>query len=644
MKDKVKGYISNKTQDYVYEKFKGEVSDKVINWPKELGTDHPFNFESVENVWKKVGLLNGVINKITDNIVGEFTINSKDPKILTLVKSFIKDTNFKIKLREWIREGLVKGNGFMEIDLKNAEIRVLNANQMYVKRNIYGDVVEYNQWVGDLKRFNVNSKKLINFKPSEIAQLPINAVAGEAYGLGIIWPNERTIENMILCEQDYQKMINRKAGAPIHVKFGKPGESVSASAIDDMANKLRFMNNKTEWVTDGNTEMNVLDFGEIGKNITEIINYYMKLLLAGIDVPEVLLNSGQLNEGIAKVQLEGWQRRIVSYQDMIESVITERIFNPYLESNGLKGEIDFIWNLPGEEEKNLRLDKLNMILGNPAISENMKRMVQLEMARVLNFQDAETFLIQPEKGLDEQQFDKKEQMFDVNLGDAEKKQEDKIDKEREKEKDLVQPEIPGEKEHGHIHLDESEGLNLTEMTIREFINLQEIKGFNYSDYLISILKRVRTDKFEDLHAKIEEDISKGLLPDNDIRKLRTILKEGFRRNQTMREIESNIRENIKLNDRIAENGAIIQAANRPEMIARTEVVRLSNEGLKDLFKQNHINKIQWLAAVSDRTCERCMELNGQVINMTETFKQGGDSVFTPPLHVGCRCSLLSVVT
>ena len=644
MKDKVKGYISNKTQDYVYEKFKGEVSDKVINWPKELGTDHPFNFESVENVWKKVGLLNGVINKITDNIVGEFTINSKDPKILTLVKSFIKDTNFKIKLREWIREGLVKGNGFMEIDLKNAEIRVLNANQMYVKRNIYGDVVEYNQWVGDLKRFNVNSKKLINFKPSEIAQLPINAVAGEAYGLGIIWPNERTIENMILCEQDYQKMINRKAGAPIHVKFGKPGESVSSSAIDDMANKLRFMNNKTEWVTDGNTEMNVLDFGEIGKNITEIINYYMKLLLAGIDVPEVLLNSGQLNEGIAKVQLEGWQRRIVSYQDMIESVITERIFNPYLESNGLKGEIDFIWNLPGEEEKNLRLDKLNMILGNPAISENMKRMVQLEMARVLNFQDAETFLIQPEKGLDEQQFDKKEQMFDVNLGDAEKKQEDKIDKEREKEKDLVQPEIPGEKEHGHIHLDESEGLNLTEMTIREFINLQEIKGFNYSDYLISILKRVRTDKFEDLHAKIEEDISKGLLPDNDIRKLRTILKEGFRRNQTMREIESNIRENIKLNDRIAENGAIIQAANRPEMIARTEVVRLSNEGLKDLFKQNHINKIQWLAAVSDRTCERCMELNGQVINMTETFKQGGDSVFTPPLHVGCRCSLLSVVT
>lgn len=636
MKDKVKGYISNKTQDYVYEKFKGEVSDKVINWPKELGTDHPFNFESVENVWKKVGLLNGVINKITDNIVGEFTINSKDPKILTLVKSFIKDTNFKIKLREWIREGLVKGNGFMEIDLKNAEIRVLNANQMYVKRNIYGDVVEYNQWVGDLKKFNVNSKKLINFKPSEIAQLPINSVAGEAYGLGIIWPNERTIENMILCEQDYQKMINRKAGAPIHVKFGKPGESVSSSAIDDMANKLRFMNNKTEWVTDGNTEMNVLDFGEIGKNITEIINYYMKLLLAGIDVPEVLLNSGQLNEGIAKVQLEGWQRRIVSYQDMIESVITERIFNPYLESQGLKGEIDFIWNLPGEEEKNLRLDKLNMVLGNPAISENMKRMVQLEIARVLNFQDAETFLIQPEKGLDEQQFNKKEQMFDVNLGDAEKKQEDINDKEREKEKDLKQPEIPGEKEHGHIHLDESDGLNLTEMTIREFINLQEIKGFNYSDYLIAILRRVRTDKFEDLHAKIEEDISKGLLPDSDIRKLRTILKEGFRRNQTMREIESNIRENIKLNDRIAENGAIIQASNRPEMIARTEVVRLSNEGLLDLFKQNRIEKTQFLAAVSDRTCEICLGLNGKIYNINESHG-------VIPVHTGCRCTWLSIL-
>ena len=113
----------------------------------------------------------------------------------------------------------------------------------------------------------------------------------------------------------------------------------------------------------------------------------------------------------------------------------------------------------------------------------------------------------------------------------------------------------------------------------------------------------------------------------------------------MREIENNIREGIKLNDRIAENGAIIPAANRPEMIARTEVVRLSNEGLKDLFKQNKIEKISWLAAVSDRTCEYCMALNGQVININESFN-GGElgQLKTPPAHVGCRCSLLSVVT
>jgi hypothetical protein len=52
----VKGYISSSKDDgYFKEQFKGEVSDKLVRWPKELGVEHPFSFEDMEKVYKKFG-------------------------------------------------------------------------------------------------------------------------------------------------------------------------------------------------------------------------------------------------------------------------------------------------------------------------------------------------------------------------------------------------------------------------------------------------------------------------------------------------------------------------------------------------------------------------------------------------------------
>jgi hypothetical protein len=52
IQNKVKGYISGSKDDYVKEQFKGEVSDKLIKFPKELGVEHPFSFEDCEKFYK----------------------------------------------------------------------------------------------------------------------------------------------------------------------------------------------------------------------------------------------------------------------------------------------------------------------------------------------------------------------------------------------------------------------------------------------------------------------------------------------------------------------------------------------------------------------------------------------------------------
>jgi SPP1 gp7 family putative phage head morphogenesis protein len=570
-------------------------------------------------------MLNGAINKIVNNIVGEFTIHSDKPQVLKKIKEFEKKNNLRLILREWIREGLVKGNGFIELDTNEGIIRVVNANNMYVVRDKKGVVKGYNQYIGDLQKFN--QKKIIPFKPDKIVHLPINVISDEAYGLGIVWPSERVIENIVLTEQDNQKLLDRKAGAPIHVKVGVPGEAVNSGDIDAFKTNLQYMNNRTEWVTDANVEMNVLNFGEVGKNLSDHQSNLIKELIAGIDMPEVLLNSGQLNEGIARVQIEGWKMGLQAYQDQIEPLFIEKVLKPIIKSEGLDEEdLDFIWNLPGDTEVNSRITVLNSTLSSMSLSPNLRRMLELELARLLNLQDAELYLPSPEEGLNEQ-----------------RESEDQANKQMEATGGNrpmppgVKPKAPPEptatrtaKEHIH------ESLDLNGMTIKEFLELKEANGLTYSDYLVAILRRLKVDKFDDLRAITESDIDNGMLPESDIVKLRTILKEGFRRNQRISDITNNIRENIALKDRIAENGAIISKESRAENIARTEVVRVSNEGLKQLYQDNGITKVMWAASLSDRTCELCQSKDGQIYPITEAI---GDNI--PPLHPSCRCSLIA---
>jgi SPP1 gp7 family putative phage head morphogenesis protein len=669
MTEGTKGYMAVTSEDkskYFQEEFKGEVINNDVKFPKELGIEHPFEFEDIETLLKKTGIVSGLCNKITDSILGDFSIKAKEPKVRVAIQEFIKESNLIVVLREWILEAIAKGNGFLEIDLKDKKINVLNANHMYVVRDKKGVVKGYNQFLGkSMKTFSLTSRNVTSFYPNEVAHLKINKIPGDAYGMGYLMPNERVIENIILDEEDVHKLISRKAGAPYHVKVGQPGEVTDPAAVDAIKNLLVYMTNRTEWVTDANVDIKAIQMGEIGKNLMDVIMHDVRMLCAGMQVPEVMLNSGQLNEGIAKVQLESFQRTIASIQEDIETTIESKIFKPILLSQGLQGEVEFTWNLPGEEEINLRLTQLNSILSNTFLTDGMRKEIQMEMAKLLNFANPESLVSTP--NTQGQTADKNP----VFTPDGKQFQPDtKSDKasseiEKKQEAELKQPELPREKpnadskavnkleeapvindvpkieqvidkcECGKKHITEEQA---SEMTIKEYINLIESGGFNYSDYLINILKRLRVEKFEDLKAITEKDIESGLLDPEQVEKLRLILKDGFRKNKSMQQITSDIKNDMRLTDRIAENGAVISANTRPELIARTETVRLANLGLVDTYKKNKIEKVRYLAALSDRTCPICEGLNGQVFEIAEL--QTG--VNMAPMHVNCRCSLLSI--
>ena len=123
-------------------------------------------------------------------------MKAESPRAQKIIDDFNRDVNMDTVLREWTRQGLLKGNSPMELGGKKDElvkgVKVLNMNDMYVRRDKKGKVLGYTQYKGNKSRVNIT--KTIKFEPFQIAFLKFNAMPQAAYGNGIIRPGLKTID------------------------------------------------------------------------------------------------------------------------------------------------------------------------------------------------------------------------------------------------------------------------------------------------------------------------------------------------------------------------------------------------------------------------------------------------------------------
>jgi len=72
------------------------------------------------------------------------------------------------------------------------------------------------------------------------------------------------------------------------------------------------------------------------------------------------------------------------------------------------------------------------------------------------------------------------------------------------------------------------------------------------------------------------------------------------------------------------------------MIARTEVVRLSNNGALKVYEKRDVEKVRWVSALSERTCDICGPMNGMVYEIK-------DASGVLPIHPQCRCRFVPII-
>jgi len=335
------------------------------------------------------------------------------------------------------------------------------------------------------------------------------------------------------------------------------------------------------------------------------------MLFFTFQVPEVLMGRGSIPEGLAKVQLEAFERRIQSMQAEIEKIIETQIFNRVLVANGITAHVEFEWGQESESRKVQRIDSITKILQLFSLQPKLRTMLESELAVLLNL-DSE-ILMDPEE-------------------------------EREFEETQPQPIVPGSKRSR----ESIPGNNFVEyLTEVDEYPLKEFVGFNYLEYLKNIFKFIESKEFPKREYKgfefvpgteqkewreviISYDLHDNL-SEKQINRLRLVLKNGLGEGASIRQIAADIKDAVK-----PEQIGNLSTEFRSLQLARTEVVRAANEGALKTYSDQGIKRVEWISGGSERTCARCESMNGKLLSLEDAKEQ-------IPVHSNCRCNYVPVM-
>lgn len=610
------------------QQMKGEVENNPVTFPKDLGEEHPFDSSVTEGLYKNYGIVTGAVDKYVDFIVGPgFYVKSENKQAETIIQQWMQDVQFDSALRAWVKEGLVKISGYLELGGNPNEtikgIKILDAKSMYVVRDKKGKILKYNQFRGDLRRFSRDSKKVIPFTPNQIAQIKFNNIGDDAYGQGVVYPISGSINQLIGLETNMSILMKRKANAPIHAKIGDADNPVTPDAITDFGAKLEWLNNKHEWATDHLVDMKVIDFGKLGDKFDFPLQYTLDQIYAGLQIPKILVGD-DVNLAVAPVQMDAFERRIQSIQSEVEKVIETKIFKRILLANGIQGHVEFEWGQPSNAEKNEKIKQITELLKVPTLSPEMSEQLQLELA---NLMKVNVKAVTP-ANVSKEQVDETAQPRVP--GQNNQPQNQKIEM-KVSDEELIESQKRIYEENAESNYSEIENDPFRpEATLREWLD------FDFQVYLAAIIQAVKEDNFELLAAKTRKEINQGKFSKKQIKELKSVLTDAFKEGKRIIDIQEDLKDKVKIKDLVNEEGkTIVKAVNRTLLIARTETTRLSALGAQKHFKAGGVQQYQWVSTMDSRTSDICQNLHGRVF----AIGQGP----LPPAHINCRSTIVPVV-
>ena len=610
-------------------------------FPANVGVEHPFDLKRMERWYTDDAFVNGVVEKHVDFVVGGgFRARSKDARVQEILDRSIRDLEFETLLRDWLRRGFVTGQAYFEIIRENnvpVRLNVLDSKFIYVRLKkrqdgkLTNEVEGYSQFI-DL----MTTPKPFLIKEKDVAAIHVNRINDNPYGNGLIRPMLFSLEKKSRVIQDLCTQIHRKATAKTLFIVGDRTKDYTppSSDMEAFGQRLEAQTNLTDFVVGPFTDVKTIDYGDVGKNYLVPLDALNRELVVGSQVPEVIMGMGNIAEGLAAAQMKAWLFRIRSIQEEVEKVIEQKIFRPIIEANGLNAEdVEFEWGVPTPDDRAKEIDMLKGLLQlanpmSPLVSPDFRAQTEERLRELLGFDPA------PETQDDE-------------LG-------------------APQPEVPPEgierpteeslELHSFASVRDGKTITLLDVPFQEslwdVVPLKEYVGWNYDEYLSSVVKFIESERFIKERRKTFKYLPgtgqtewtsttaivdlKDTLTTSQVSTLRGVLVEGLREGESIGKIKNSILKQVKPGELELDNGVIITPEARALMLARTEVIRASNEGFLTQAMDDGVEQFEWVAAIGERTCNYCSDQNGEIF-------ESDDASGNIPAHPNCRCRMAPVV-
>ena len=174
-----------------------------------------------------------------------------------------------------------------------------------------------------------------------------------------------------------------------------------------------------------------------------------------------------------------------------------------------------------------------------------------------------------------------------------------------------------------------------ELTLDQFITDETIKNPSFSAYAAQYLAgRWQGDRFSDRIGTINNWMA---------RDIQTLTESAALNGWSMQELSQQIRGlvGISEDERLVTRPRAGRAKWRADMIARTELMQMTNNARNYLFEQNRdvIDEEVWSSAEDARTCPDCFERDGKTRQeiMEALGEEDQDLDIDPPAHPRCRC-------
>lgn len=601
---------------------KGQVTPQSIwDFKAKFGEPHGEDYKDNQLIYQRTPILRGAVQKYVDAVTGNgFSFKVEDELIKEEIEKYAKDINLNAIIQMIVRHRLVYGNAYVEV-IGNADgLAIRDPTRIYVQRDKFGNILKFNQVFNN----KLKTTPDVSFEPNEIAFFYSDKISDSPYGISMIETLRVTLERKLNLEKDIALLLERKANQPYHVQIGAyPEYQANQADVDNFVNELQALSNTNEWVTSDLVKISSIKFDGIVDKFTQPLQHLEQQIFYGTQVPAVLMGMANIPEGLAKEQRAMWDLNVRSIQEDIEKELMIKVFSRRWPEQ----EIDMIWGLQTEAERQAEVTKLNELLKLPSVPEEIKLAAYKKMSQLLEL-DVDVDSIELPEEPTEQPYNpfnaSGNRTRDTNKEDVE-----------------VTPEMLA-------YISELSKLNPLRLDLQtKYYNKDSIKeavGWNPHPFNRIIIQFLERENFSDIKYLTISQRSD----------LRNILKGAVRNEWSIPTIRSKIEQKLGkviltelTNEYLDRNGTRPgkeelehlkdQISSRAETIARTEIIRASNgSAMKAYEASNVVESWQFLTAQDERVDDEiCTPQN------LKEFPLGAGPI--PPLHSNCRCVVLPVL-